>query len=89
MTEPNLNVAVLTSKYVVSKVSTIVYVTLHDDGVWEFWSKEEIDESEIMVVSLKQILEIDASIKQILNLSVGFSAVRNDKSDEWQIVAKN
>jgi hypothetical protein len=85
----NLNVSVLTSKYVISKTSPIVYVTLHDDGVWEFWSNEIIDESEIMVVSLKQIIDIDDSVTKILDLSVGFVAMRKGKDDNWEIVAKN
>lgn len=85
----NTEVAVLTSQYVISKVSPIVYVTVYDDGVWEFWSKETIDESEIMVVSLSQILMIDQSVSDILNLSVGFAAVRVSLDDIWKIIAKN
>jgi hypothetical protein len=85
----DLNVAVFTSRYVMKNKSPIVYVTLHDDGCWEFYSKETITESEIMIVSLQEIINVDASIKEILNLQVGFYAMRKDKSEEWQIVAKN
>ena len=85
----NLNVAVLTSKYVMKQKSPIVYATLDDDGVWQFWSKELVDESEIMVVSLKEIIAVDASIKDILDLQVGFAAMRNEGDGKWEIVSKN
>jgi hypothetical protein len=85
----NLNMAVLTSKYVMKKKSPIVYATLDDDGVWQFWSKELVNESEIMVVSLKEIIDVDASIKDILDLQVGFAAMRNEGGAKWEIGSKN
>lgn len=85
----NLNVAVFTSRYVMKEKSPIVYVTLHDDGCWEFYSKEAINESDIMVVALQNIVHLDPPIKDILNLQVGFAAIRNEGNDKWNIVAKN
>ena len=85
----NLNTAAMTSKYVMSKASPIVFAKLNDDGVWEFWSKEIIGESEIMVVSLKQIVNIDPSVSQVLDLQPGFSAMRENNNQSWKIVAGN
>jgi len=87
--EINLNTLALSSKYVITKVSPIVYATVHDDGIWEFWSKETIEEEEIMVVTLKQIIEIDPSINEIIHIAEGIAAVRNDISTPWQFVSKN
>ncbi len=85
----SLNTAILTSKYVVYNNSTIVYVAHHSDGTWEFWGKEEIDESEIVVVSLREMIAIDSTILNISDLPVGFVAVREMKDKPWEIISKN
>ena len=85
----SLETAVLTSKYVVSGNSPIVHIAHHEDGVWEFFGKEIINESEIMVVSLRQIIDIDPTVIQVSDLPIEFSAVRELKEKEWKIVSKN
>ncbi len=85
----NLDNTVLTSKYVISDKSTIVYVAHHDDETWEFWGKETIDESEIVVVSLRNIVEIDSTVLEIVDLPQGFNAIRTSALDKWEIVPKN
>jgi hypothetical protein len=85
----NLNTVVFTSKYVIYENSPIVYVSHHADGIWEFWGNEKIDESEIVVVSLSQLIGIEPAILDIADLPIEFSAVRESKDKPWTIVAKN
>ena len=85
----NLNTAVLTSEYVLNRTSPIIYVAHHDDGIWEFWGKEEIEESDIKVVSLAQIIAIDPSVLEVADLSEQFAAIRDAKGSSWNIIAKN
>lgn len=85
----DFNAPVLTSRYVIAKQSEIVYVAHHEDGTWEFWGKEQIDESEIMVISLKEIIEIDSGVLDVAELPVEFNAVRDGINKPWRIVAKN
>jgi hypothetical protein len=84
-----LSTAVFTSKYVMEKSSPIVYIAHNEDGSWEFWGKEIIDESEIMVVSLEQIMKTDPTIVDVADLPIQFTAVREDKDKAWQILSNN
>ncbi|HVU99127.1 MAG TPA: hypothetical protein VHE34_28085 [Puia sp.] len=85
----NLNTAVFTSDYVLSGSSPIVYIAHHEDGSWEFWSKETISESDVRVVSLQQIIAIDPSVLEVADLPLQFAAVRDDISRPWNLISKN
>jgi hypothetical protein len=85
----NLNTVVFTSKYVAVQNSPIVYVAHHEDGTWEFWGDQIIDESEIMLVALEQIIKIDTSILELADLPIEFSAQRKSKESEWILLPKN
>lgn len=85
----NLNTAVLTSKYVMNENSPIVYIAHHEDGVWEFWGNEKINEEEILVVSLAQIIKIDQTVLEVSDMEINFNAIREAKDKPWRIVSKN
>jgi hypothetical protein len=85
----NLDTVALTSKYVIQHNSPIVFIAHHEDGIWEFWGKEIIDESEIIVVSLRQIIQIDPTILEVADLPVEFNAIRESKESPWAVVPKN
>lgn len=85
----SLNTAVLTSKYVMSNLSPIVYIAHHEDGVWEFWGEEIVEEADIMVVSLGRIIEIDATVLEIAEMPVEFNAIRGKEERSWNVVPKN
>jgi hypothetical protein len=87
--EISLSAVALSSRYVMEKISPIIYATVHEDGVWEFWGKEIIDESEILVVTIKQVLDIDPSIEGILQIETGIAAVRNTPKEPWQFTSDN
>lgn len=79
------NKAVITTRYVVNNQSDIlsIYHDLEDD--WQFMGKEDVSEDDAMVLSIGQILEIDSSVKDVLNIGLGYSAHRNTKNDTWKI----
>jgi hypothetical protein len=85
----SLKTVVFTSKYVINQNSPIVYVAHNNDGTWEFWGEQIIDESEIMLVSLEQIIKRDNSILKLADLPVEFSAARSSKDTDWVILPNN
>ncbi|MBT2563793.1 hypothetical protein J7E50_21460 [Pedobacter sp. ISL-68] len=85
----NLDTAVFTSKYVMTNSSPIVYIAHHEDGAWEFWGDQTINESEIVVVSLQQIIKVDPTILEVSDLPIGFNAIRETKEKPWVLVSKN
>ncbi len=86
----NPNEAVFTTKEVLSKLSNILYVCKDDDGYWQFHGKSsETDEQDIKLVSLSEILLIDDSIIEILDMSIGDSAIRKSIDSIWMRYQKN
>ena len=85
----NLNVAVFTTKYVVKEGSPIVYVSHDSDGDWQFFGAEtNVPIENSMLVSLGEIIEMDASIKELLKIPMFSEAHRKNKSSKWEIVFK-
>lgn len=85
----SLSTLVITSKDVMIKGNPIVYVSHHEDGSWEFWGKELVDESQIMLVSLEQIINRDKSILELADLPVESSAYKESSEKEWLLLPKN
>ncbi|RDC54053.1 hypothetical protein DU508_23670 [Pedobacter chinensis] len=85
----NLDTAVFTSNYIMKENYPVVYVVHHEDGTWDFWGEQIIDESEIIVVSLRQILDIDPTILELNDLPVAFTAMRKSREDPWMVASKN
>ena len=83
----NQNVAVFTSKYVLEEGFPIVNVFHDNDGDWQFLgSQNDLTEADARVVSLGEIVEMDASIADILWLPPGTSAWRTEVGAEWTTV---
>lgn len=79
------NKTVVTSRYVIDANSLITYVSRDDNGDWQFWGNEDVNESDTCIVSVKEILAIDDSL-YFLDLSPGQSAERIDIDSSWQTV---
>jgi hypothetical protein len=80
------NLAVITTKFVLQKNEHISYVYHHkDDGMWEFISSSDAQESDYMVVALNEITTLDPSVLKVADLEFGYYAYRQDKWAEWQI----
>ena len=54
-----------------------------DDGMWEFLDGDDVNEEEVMIVSLLEIVQIDLTVNQIANLPLGWIAYREDVYSEW------
>jgi hypothetical protein len=83
--EENSNKAVIATKYITDKNSVIVSVFYDEDGDWQFFSQEEVNEDDARVLSVQQILKIDNTLADIPSLSKGQSAFRVNKDSLWQI----
>lgn len=67
----DLNIAVITSRFVITHNSPIIYVFHnHEDGIWEFYGVEDLKEDDYRVVSLAEILKSDSSIFGNTNLKL-------------------
>lgn len=81
------NMAVITSRFVLTGASTILFVVHNSaDGIWEFYGKEELDNNDLKVVSIDEILQIDCSILELRHMSQGRYAYREFKGDSWTIL---
>ena len=47
--EIDLNIAIITSKYILNKLSVIVHVYHNTDGIWEFYGNEFLKDIEHVI----------------------------------------
>lgn len=60
------------------------------DDNWQFFGPEEnVDTNEAKVVLLEEIITIDPSVKELLDLPLGTAAYRKSKETQWVRAAKN
>ena len=76
---------VFTVRDVLQKGALIQYVVHDNNGDWQFFPGYEVPSTDMMVVTLSNIIEYDKSIVDILNLERGYQAYRRNKADEWLI----
>ncbi len=82
----HLNTAVFTTKNVMNNHYLITRVYHHNDGSWQLFDDISTNSNaNIMIVGLKEIIEEDNSIKNILNLPEGKMASRINKNDTWKV----
>lgn len=77
--------AVLTTRYVVKNNSPIVNVIYDEDGDWQFLGKEEIDESDAIVISMEEMIRHDGTLCSVPELEYGQSVVRKNIHSPWWI----
>jgi len=80
-----MNQAVFTSKHVIENGSLITHVSHDPEGDWQFHSEEDISEEDARIVGLGEIIEIDESVKGVLDMPIGCSATRNNRDENWII----
>lgn len=86
MNKINYNIYVFTTKYVIKRGSPIVRVLHDEDGDWQFLGNEDnLQETDAMVVSLREIIEFDETLSKIIDLPIGKQAIRNSIGDDWNI----
>ena len=80
--------AVFTTRFVIEDKKTITYVTHEiEDGAWQFFSDDRFDdfESVAKVVGLREIIKLDPSIMELIEMSEGFIETRNGRHDNWVV----
>lgn len=76
------NTAVFTLKSITDKTAAISYVVHDEDNEWQFLHGEEVSVSDMQIISLKQILNIDVSLKAIIEtLPEGHYALK--ENNKW------
>lgn len=65
--------------------SSVVTVIYDEDGDWQFLGAEEIDESDAVVLSMKEMIKHDGTLYNVPELECGQSAVRENIHSPWRI----
>ena len=79
------NVATITTRPIIDGTSWIALVSHDaDDGGWQFIGPEGPVEELAMIVALRSIFQRDASIAELADLPLGWSAWRAGRDAPWQ-----
>ena len=80
------NVAVFTCCHIINGGVEIQYASHdEDDGAWQFLCDLVTHEtSEVSIVSLKEIFELDNSVGELASMPLGSYATRVDKNSPWE-----
>jgi hypothetical protein len=78
------NVASFTVRDVMQKRKPILLVC-HDseDGAWQFLTGEPADTADAMLVGLKEIVDLDSSVLELVDLPLGWQASRETQQSPW------
>lgn len=80
------DVAVLTTCAIVEGRAPVLRVTHdEDDGAWQFHdgNRAPPHEADARIVSLRSMIERDASLSSLADLPLGWTATRNDPDRPW------
>jgi len=61
----NLCESVLTTKFVIKENSKIVNVVRDAESMWEFYGDDFLTMADVMIVCVKDILEVDSSLGEL------------------------
>jgi hypothetical protein len=79
------NVATLTTRQVVEDGEPILIVFHYaDDGMWQLSTAASFEEADAMIVSLREVFDIDPSIGELADLPPGWRASRRAAGEPWQ-----
>lgn len=79
------NSAVITSVKVLNSEEWIAHVSHdEDDGGWQFLDRNTLDEKDARIVSLLEIVQLDPTVAELANLTIGWHAWRERKDAPWQ-----
>jgi hypothetical protein len=79
------NVATMTVRQVTHRGQPILLVSHDaDDGMWQFLTGGPVEMVDAMLVSLREVYRIDASIGELADLPLGWTAERSDRGQPWQ-----
>ena len=83
ITDFESNKSIFTTSYAINDKKDIVYVSIDEDLDLQMFTDEGADMENAMVVSLKDMLEIDNSISILPEFEKGDAFQRTDKKAAW------
>ncbi|PWS33867.1 immunity protein Imm33 domain-containing protein [Pedobacter paludis] len=81
------NTACFVCNHVLNKQRSISYVTHEaEDGFWQFLcgQNDHPNDEDYKVISLEQVITIDASVNDLYDMPLGIGATRNNQSGKWE-----
>lgn len=78
------NCAVITLARILDGSKPILYVVHDEDGDWQFLDGGDVSEDDARVVSLKQVVGLDPSLKSLADLPAGGIAERRSADQPWE-----
>lgn len=76
---------VFTLKRILSGDSEVTFVTRDQDGSWQFLDGQPAKVEDAAIVGFQQMMEIDETLKDLKDLSLGQRAYRKSRELEWNI----
>ncbi|MBF0649821.1 hypothetical protein IR083_13400 [Dysgonomonas sp. GY75] len=85
--EEQKNKSVLTTSYVLTNGSPVIFVLYDEDGDWQLFGEEDVtDDEDAYLVSVDEILEMEPALRKLPDLQPGQAATREKDSIRWFII---
>ncbi|MDR1091810.1 MAG: hypothetical protein LBL79_12120 [Prevotella sp.] len=85
--EESKNKSVLTTGYVLTNGSPVTFVLYDEDGDWQLFGDDEVDEDEdAYLVSVEEILEMEPALRKLPDMQPGQAVAREKDSTRWSFV---
>ncbi len=77
--------AIFTCCHIIEENKPILYVKHDVDGDWQFLCGATHTTEDARIIAMKEVIDIDPSVSEILNLKRGQIAQRQSNDDKWNI----
>ena len=79
------NTATITLKRIIDGTAPILWVSHDlDDGIWQFLDGGTVTDDDASVVALREILDLDPTIRDLADLPLGWKAERDAVGSPWE-----
>ena len=79
------NCVVITLKQIMDGSRPILYVAHDEEDGLQFLSDCEVDEANVALVALNEIIELDDTVLDVVDILPGCIACRDTVDDEWVV----
>jgi hypothetical protein len=55
-----------------------------DDHAWQFHAASEATSDQMMIVALKEVVDLDSTVLEVVDLPPGWMAARSSRSEPWR-----
>ncbi|MCR5570342.1 MAG: hypothetical protein K6G31_13890 [Paludibacteraceae bacterium] len=86
MKKNNDNIYVFSTKGIVENNVSINYIVHDEEGDWQFLNlDEDLTEDNARLLSLEEVINMDNSIEKILDMDLGYYAIKSESTNAWII----